>query len=397
MSNIVPRVELNARMDRFRERMDEKHPDWELSVFFGNINLYYFTGTIQNSILVIPRDEEPVLWVKRSYERAVLESEFPMIEEMNSFRDAAKKYPVIPDTIYLETEILPLAHYQRFAKYFPSKEVISLDLDMGMVRAVKSKYELSLMKRAGKIHQLVLEEKVPDMLSEGMNEVEFAVSIYDSLIREGHHGTARIGAFNTEMILGQIGFGESTIYPTYFDGPGGCLGMSPAVPLLGNRERLLKKGDLVFVDVGCGVDGYHTDKTMTYMFREALPDNVIDEHFRCVEVEKTLASYLKPGAIPSEIYDKIMESLDPKFLENFMGFGKRRVKFLGHGIGLLVDEMPVLAHNFNEPLEEGMTIALEPKKGIKGVGMVGIEDTFIVTPSGGQSVTGSNQGLIMIE
>lgn len=393
----VPKEELIARMNRFRDRMNEKHPDWELSVFFGNINLYYFTGTIQNSILVVPREEDPILWVKRSYERAIEESQFPHIEEMNSFRDAAVHYQKIPDTIYIESEILPIAHYQRFSKYFPSKEILSLDYDTAMVRAVKSQYELSLMKRSGVIHQSALEEKVPDMLTEGMNEVDLAVNLYNYLVKEGHQGTTRFGAFNTEMILGQIGFGESSIYPTYFDGPGGCLGMYPAVPLLGNRERRLKKGDLVFVDIGCGFLGYHTDKTMTYVFKEPLPDDVMDEHYKCVDVEKTLASLLKPGAIPSEIYDTVMESLDDKFLENFMGYGSRKVKFLGHGVGLLIDEIPVLAHGFNEPLEEGMTLALEPKKGIKNVGMVGIEDTFIVTPSGGQSITGNHQGLMLVE
>jgi Xaa-Pro aminopeptidase len=79
-----------------------------------------------------------------------------------------------------------------------------------------------------------------------------------------------------------------------------------------------------------------------------------------------------------------------------MGFGGRRVQFLGHGIGLEVDEMPVIASGFDEPLEEGMTIALEPKKGIEGVGMVGIENTFVVTPGGGRPITGRDRGLIPV-
>jgi len=85
-----------------------------------------------------------------------------------------------------------------------------------------------------------------------------------------------------------------------------------------------------------------------------------------------------------------MDSLDEKFHQNFMGFGKRKVKFLGHGIGLQVDEMPVIAEGFNEPLKEGMVLALEPKKGIENVGMVGIENTFIVTGQGGKCITGDN-------
>ncbi len=79
-----------------------------------------------------------------------------------------------------------------------------------------------------------------------------------------------------------------------------------------------------------------------------------------------------------------------------MGFGNRRVKFLGHGIGLLIDELPVIAERFNEPLQEGMVFAIEPKKGIKNIGMVGIENTFIVTPDGGECITGNNPGLIPV-
>jgi Xaa-Pro aminopeptidase len=80
-----------------------------------------------------------------------------------------------------------------------------------------------------------------------------------------------------------------------------------------------------------------------------------------------------------------------------MGFGDRRAGFLGHGVGLQIDEMPVLAAGFDEPLAAGMVLALEPKKGIPGVGMVGLEDTFVVTPAGGRSLTGTHPGLLLVE
>ena len=159
---------------------------------------------------------------------------------------------------------------------------------------------------------------------------------------------------------------------------------------------MLKKGDLVFVDVGCGVDGYHTDKTTTYMFGASLPDYAIGAHEKCIDIQHSIAKLLKPGAIPSQIYDTIMNSLSPDFLENFMGYGNRQVKFLGHGIGLTIDELPVIAQGFDEPLKEGMVFAVEPKKGIKNIGMVGIENTFIVTPQGGRCITGDSPGLIPV-
>jgi len=305
-----------------------------------------------------------------------------------------KVYEITETTKVLETEFVPIAMFQRFQKYFPFKNVKPLDMVIAKLRSVKSSYELEIVKQAGEIHKRVLEERVPEILEEGMTEAELATRLFSVMVEEGHQGISRFSMFDTEMVIGHICFGESSIYPTYFNGPGGCYGLSPAVPLLGSRERRLKKGDLVFIDVACGVDGYHTDKTMTYMFGSPLPDEAIENHKKCVDIQNKIASMLKPGAIPANIYRDIMDSLDEKFHQNFMGFGKRKVKFLGHGIGLQVDEMPVIAEGFNEPLKEGMVLALEPKKGIENVGMVGIENTFIVTGQGGKCITGDNPGLI---
>ncbi|HOQ37762.1 MAG TPA: Xaa-Pro peptidase family protein [Acetivibrio sp.] len=392
----TPINELNLRMERFRAVMDEQNPGWKMAAIFSKVNLYYFTGTMQEGMLLIPREDEAVLWVRRSIERAQEESLFPLIKPMNSFRDAARTYSNIPDTIYLETEFVPIAFYNRFQKYFPFEHVKPLDKQVSFLRSVKSSYEMDLMEKAGDIHRRILEERVPKILEEGMSEAEFATKLYSVMVEEGHHGIARFSMLDTEILLGHICFGESSIYPTYFNGPGGNYGMSPAVPLLGSHERKLKKGDLVFVDAACGVDGYHTDKTMTYMFGAPLPDEVIAVHKKCVDVQNKIAAMLKPGAIPAEIYKNVMESLDEDFKQNFMGFGERRVKFLGHGIGLHVDEMPVIAEGFNEPLVEGMVLALEPKKGIENIGMVGIENTFKVTEKGGICITGDNPGLIPV-
>lgn len=392
----VPGNELQARMSRFRAQMSVADPSWEMVVIFSKINLLYFTGTIQEGMLLIPRNGDAALWVRRSFERAVDESFFPLIMPMDSFRDAAGAVGKIPASVHLETEIIPIALLQRFQKYFPFKDVKAADAPIAMVRAVKSPFELSLMEEAGRIHQRILEEKVIPLLREGISEAEFAADLFALMVKEGHQGVARFGMFDTEMVLGHVAFGESAIYPTSFNGPGGNYGLSPALPSLGNRNRKLLKGDLVFVDIGCGVHGYHTDKTMTYMFGKPIDPKAVATHQQCVDIQNQVAECLKPGAIPSEIYSTMMGSLKPEFLDNFMGYGKRQVKFLGHGIGLTIDEWPVIAYGFDEPLKEGMVLAIEPKKGIADIGMVGIENTFVVTDQGGRCITGDNPGLIPV-
>ena len=392
----IPSTEIQNRLQLFREVMDTQNPSWELAVIFSKINLYYFTGTMQEGMLLVPRNNEAIFWVRRSYERAVEESLFPAIKPMDSFKDAAATYKAAPETVHLETEFVPLAMYQRFQKYFPAEQVYPLDAQIAYVRSRKSAFELSVMEECGKIHARVLEEVVPSMFYESISEAELAVEIYKAMVHEGHQGQVRFGMFDTDMVLGHVAFGESSIYPTAFNGPGGNYGMGPAMPSLGSRTRKLKKGDLVFVDIGCGLYGYHTDKTMTYVYDGELPSHAVEAHKQCVDIQNRIAGSLKPGAIPSEIYQNIMNSLSPAFLENFMGFGKRQVKFLGHGIGITIDELPVIAKGFDEPLEEGMVFALEPKKGIPNIGMVGIENTFVVTAEGGKCITGNNPGLKLV-
>jgi Xaa-Pro dipeptidase len=397
MTNQVPRAELTDRMSRFRQRMDAEQPQWALVAILGRVNQYYFTGTMQDGLLLIPRDADPTLWVRRSYERARSESLLTDIRPMNSFRDAAQSFAKIPETIHIETEIIPFGLVQRFRKYFTCREVASLDLQAAKVRAVKSPYELVRIERAGAQHRLLIEEIVPKLLREGMTEAELGAQLFAEMIRLGHQGLVRFNAFGAETSVGQIAFGENALYPTNMDTPGGFMGVGPEAQVLGSASRKLRRGDLVFLDTGFGIEGYQTDKTMVYAFGAEPSVEAQNFHKRCVEIELRAASMLKPGAIPSQIYATILESLDAPFLEHFMGYGERRSKFLGHGIGLYVDEIPVIAKGFDEPLGQGMVIALEPKRGVPGAGVVGSENTYLVTPDGGKSLTGKHPGLLLIE
>ena len=391
----VPATELTDRMKRFRDRMDTVRPGWKMAAIVGKVPLYYFTGTMQDGLLLIPQGGDAVFWVRQSFERAEEESLFPDFRKMRSYRDVAAGMGPLPREVYLETDLMPVAQLQRIQKHLPFTEIQTVDAQVSAVRAKKSPYELTLMERAGKIHRHVLENLVPGMLTEGIDEVTLTCDLYSVMVKEGHQGIIRFGMFN-EMLLGQIGFGTSSIRPICVDTPGGVSGMHPSVPQMGCREKKLGKGDLVVIDIGCGYHGYQTDKTLSYMFGRPVPDYAIREHEHCVEIQDKIASQLRPGAIPSEIYRNIMADLEPPFLKNFMGYGNHRVKFLGHGIGLWIDETPVIAEGYDEPLEEGMVFALEPKKGIPDVGLVGIENTFAVTRQGGRSLTGKSKGLIEV-
>lgn len=382
----VPGEELARRMIRLRDRLDRAAPEWRVAALMGRINIYYLTGTMQNGLLLIPRDGDPVFWVKRSHSRACGESAFPDIRPMSSFRDAAQDVSY-GDTVLLETETIPLALYARFNKAFNFRHAEPLDAPIAAARAVKTGYELERIRQAGDIHCAVLEEDLPDLLRAGMSEAELATAVFGALVQRGHYGVARVRAFNAELLLGQICFGESALFGNPFTSPGGVRGFGPSVPIFGSPHRLLRAGDIVSVDTGCNVEGYHSDKTVTTVFQGTFSPEAEQAHRCCLEIERRAAELLRPGSIPSAIYGQLIEELPPDFLAGFMGAGADQVRFLGHGVGLEIDEYPVLAKGFDQPLEENMVISLEPKAWIAGQGMVGTENTFVVTPDGGVCLT----------
>jgi Xaa-Pro dipeptidase len=400
MSYMVSAIESKERLEAFRNIMDSEHPKWELILIMSKINQFYFTGTMQDGFLAVSREKEPVFWIRRSVERAREESPFPRIEPMNRYGQAASFYSSLPHCIHLEKEIVPLGILERLQKAFQFKEYTGIDRQLLKLRGVKSKREREIITRSGALHKKLLQEQVPSLLQEGMSELDFTSLLYPEMMKLGYQGLSRFSLFQTEILLGQIGFGENSCYPTYFNGPGGSKGQHAAVPLLGDPTRILLPGDMVFADIGFGVEGYHTDHTMTYLYKGELPQTARSYHNYCVEIRDKLAARLRPGEIPSVIYKEIMEEIrlgSPKgFSECFMGQPGNQVKFLGHGVGLHIDEYPVIAKGFDEALEENMIIALEPKCAVRGVGTVGVEDTYVVTGEGGICLTGNSPGMMMI-
>ena len=393
--NRIPADELKVRMANFTARMDNLCPDWETAMIVSKVNLYYFTGTQQNGILLIRRGKDAVFYVRRSFYRAEHESQFGNIVKINSFKDIAAAAGDCGSRVHLEKEFVPLAYFERVNKYFNFKETLSCDLALSVTRSVKTKYELNIMRIAGKLHGKTLTEFVPSVVRKGISEKELGSEILKYMMDNGHQGIARLSMFNTEMFLGQVCFGDNSMYFNTFDGPGGVLGISPAAPFFGNADRLLDDNELIFIDIGCGIDGYYTDKTQVYSLG-SLPDIAYEYHDRCVKILEETVSRLKPDAIPSKIYEEVMGGIDDDFLEYFMGVKDERVKFLGHGIGLVIDEYPVIAKGFDAPIVENNVFAVEPKRGIPGIGLVGLENTYVVTSEGAECITGCTKPIIRL-
>lgn len=388
--------ELESRLLAFRQAMDKAHPGWEMAAINHKIAMYYFTGTMQEGVLLI-RPQDAILWVRRSYDRACNESHFDDIRPMRSFREAAAYYGKAPKIMYMEVRKATVDWERLLRKYFAFEEIGSLDGVMQDLRMVKSKYELDLMAASGAIHETVLDVIASGKIRGGVSEAQLAIELYSEMVMRGSHGIARFNLPMGEEVIGIAAFGKSGLVRTAFDGPGGTNGTCIAVQSIGNAFRKLQPGRLVYLDIPCGVDGYHTDKTVVYYYGDIKKDEqaqkILDAQERCLELEQEVVSMMGPGVTVESLYLRTMAKFNNVYGDGFMNGGK----FLGHSIGLVMDEAPAIAKGFTQQLQPGMVFAVEPKIALPGLGLVGTENTYVITERGAQSLTGRSHGLRIVD
>ena len=210
MTKELTREETALRLQNFLLKMDTRHPDWETALFVGRVNQYYFTGTMQDGLLLIRRGGELYFFVRRSFERAVDESPLESVFPMTSYRDAAAAAGPGLGMTYVETEVLTVAMLDRLKKYFSIAGVHALDGAIGAVRAVKTPYELAAIEESGRIHGMIMRDVIPALLREGMSENELCAELQERMYGLGYHGSNRFQSFQADIGIGQVGFGTSS-------------------------------------------------------------------------------------------------------------------------------------------------------------------------------------------
>ena len=183
------------------------------------------------------------------------------------------------------------------------------------------------------------------------------------------------------MFYGHLLSGPTGAVPSYLSSPTGGTGASPAIAQ-GPSFKTIQRHEPVMVDYFFAYNGYLSDHTRIYSLG-ALPQELLEAHAAMLEVQQMIKKVAQPGVASGEIYDQALaKTRELGYEDHFMGAGGERVRFVGHGIGLEVDEFPFLAAGQKLELKAGMTIALEPKLIFPGKGVVGIENTHVVTEEG---------------
>jgi Xaa-Pro aminopeptidase len=273
------------------------------------------------------------------------------------------------------------------------------DMALSLSRSQKSEWELDIMRRCGALHHQGLHELLPRAIRPGMTEREIAHKAWEVFFSLGHMGILRMQSHGEEIFLGHVSAGNSGNYPGSFNGPLGVAGEHPAMPYMGSASTVWEPGTPLSCDIGFALEGYCTDKTQVYWggsAKEVDPD-VRAAHSFGMDVQAWLAEHVKPGAIPSELYAGCLKLAEKAGMaEGFMGLDGNKVVFVGHGIGLSIDGYPVIAKGFDRPLEQGNTLALEPKQAVRGKCMVGVENTFEVTATGCRCITGDDYDMVCV-
>ena len=379
----TPQTELERRNEQLKRYL-KKH-DIDAALILQPIDLFYFAGTLQKANLYIPADGDPILMVHKSTERARAESAIAQILYLSSPKkipDILKTngYP-LPRRLGLELDVLPTNIYFNYRRLFQDAAIVDISRSIRLIRAVKSAYEISIMRRAAKLSDQVAEH-VPSILHEGMTELELAGKVEAEARRLGHQGVVRMRLWGGEMFYGHLMSGPTGAVPSYLASPTGGVGANPAMAQ-GPGLNIVRRHEPVLVDYVFAYNGYLSDHTRIFSLG-SLPEDLVEAHAAMLEVQTMVKKMATPGIPSGAIYDQALaKASELGYADHFMGAaGRERIRFVGHGIGLEVDEYPFLAAGQDLPLQAGMTIALEPKVIFPGKGVVGIENTHVVKKDG---------------
>lgn len=370
--------ELRLRLGRVKDYLRESGLDSAL--ICDNANVYYLTGRVYRGFLYISTaDSEPAYFPRRPANlKGRRTFNIRKVEEIPAIISATAGITP-PTTMGLEYDIIPFSAVTRVQKAFESVATGNASAAMRRARSVKTEAEQQLMRTSGE-KQTRAYSKIPGLYKEGMTDVEFQIEIERVLRLEGCLGQFRVSGADMEIYMGNVLTGDNADNPSPYDFAMGGAGMSTSLPV-GADGTAIVKDKPIMVDVNGNFTGHMTDMTRTYC--PGTPSQeAVNAHETSIAICHAIAEAGRPGTAASALYELALSiATEAGLAEYFMGH-RYHAGFVGHGVGIEINEMPVIAPRSRDILEAGNTIAIEPKFVIPGVGAVGIENTYIVRENG---------------
>ncbi len=386
-ARIFSRSELTARIEGLQKRLSAE--DMDGALIAQRADLFYYTGTTQKGWLYVPVQGDPVLMIFKDFLRAKAESGMDQIVALLS----PKKIPDIlsglglpsPGRLGLELDVLPVTLYFQFQEIFSGARIMDISLQIRLQRAVKSEFEIKCIQKASALADQVA-ARVPELLRPGMTEIEFAGMLEAHARKLGHQGLIRMRRWENSLFYGHIMAGAGAAVPGALASPTGGAGVNSNVGQ-GPSFALIQRHEPILVDYVFALEGYLSDHARIFCLGD-LSETFYQAHEAMLEIQEAVKKKALPGTITGDLYEMMVDLAAQKgYGPFFMGASEPKIRFTGHGLGIELDEFPFIAQGQTLALEPGMVIALEPKVVIPGKGVVGIENTLLVTDRGLERLT----------
>lgn len=373
--------ELELKWRRIQQAMRQEEADGCLLTM--NMNLYYVSGQVFNGYFYLPAEGRPYWFVKRL---TIPETnQVHVIRKPEQIPDFFRDLNLaMPRKLLLEADELSYNEYIRLQHVFRAEATGNASALIRHIRMIKTPWEIEQMRISARKHEAVYRE-IPACYRPGMTDIELQIEIEKRMRVYGSLGYFRAFGSNMDIFMGSLLAGENAGEPSPFDFALGGAGMHASGPL-GANGTLLREGTTVMADMSGNYTAYQTDMTRVFSIGK-LPDRAYRVHRVALEIQARMERTAKPGVPCAELYRDALAMAGQEGLEDcFMGT-RFQAKFVGHGVGLEINELPVLTTRSKDILQPGMTFAFEPKFVLAGIGAVGIENTFLVTDSGVEKMT----------
>lgn len=342
-----------------------------------NANLYYLTGRVYSGYIYIHRDvDAPTYFVKRPVD---LEGDgvIAIHKPENILEELQRHSLPMPKRLALEQDTLPYNAVLRLCRALgvSTDDIANADALLRHARAVKTPGEIQMIASSGSCHEHVY-RMIPRLYRDNMTDIELQVEIERVSRLEGCLGQFRINGNDMELYMGNVLAGDNADAPSPYDFAMGGAGADPSLPV-GANGTIIRTGMTVMVDVNGNYTGYMTDMTRTFVLGD-IPEEARRAHRLSIDICDTLAQMGRVGTAASAMYEKALEMAREAGLEHYFMGHRQHAGFVGHGVGIEINELPVIAPRSRDILEAGNVIAIEPKFVIPGVGAIGIENTYVV-------------------
>lgn len=378
--DILPDIRL--RIDKIKSFMKEEGMDALLIA--SNTNIYYTTGRFFRGYVYLPLEGEPI-WFVIKPETFEIAEYLEYVRKPEIIPEVLKRRNIpMPSTVGLEFDVLTYSDVKRLSHLFEESKIVNGSSPLRKARMTKTSYELEKMREDG-IHQAEAYHRVSHLYKPGMTDLEFQIEIERVLRLEGCLGVIRTAGNLMEINLGSVIAGDNADEPGPYDFTMGGAGIDSSNPV-GANGMTLKPGETVMIDMNGSFNGYQTDMTRVWRIGD-IQDLAYKAHDCSRRILRELEKISVPGLPVADMYNAAMKIVEEEELKEFFMGHRSQVGFIGHGIGIELNEPPVVMAKSRDILQENMTLALEPKFVIPGVGAVGVENSYIVSPDGLVNIT----------